>query len=370
MQRHSGFGGNHGDIPALAFEERETAQKEAINIGPSAVDGIEAFVFSDYFLPVPLLRRVNALDQMEPNKNPERGQPEALVLYMGEALAEEAHVAHWGFCSRSWRASWLCTSAPHYLPALSIKATLSMEVAAGAEQRGDLRAAGVFYNVAVEPLSEVAAGKSDVGVEKMLGITCMKSNRHEHMSKLSFKPSAADLAAAPRRRVKDLIAPNLKVLFVGINPGIYTAAIRRHFGRPGNRFWPALYAGGFTPRVLSPFENTELLALRYGITNLVERPTVLASELTRVELQRGARRLERKVLKYRPQFVAFLGITSYREAFGRRAAVVGEQADHVLGASRIWVLPNPSGLNAHFTPGKLKGVFAALREAVERHAAR
>ena len=180
-----------------------------------------------------------------------------------------------------------------------------------------------------------------------------------------FKPTAEDMADAVNRRVPDIIGPGLKVLFCGINPGIYTAAIGRHFGRPGNRFWPALHAGGFTPRILSPFENEELLALGYGITNLVERPTVLASELSREELQGGARKLERKIRHFGPTYVAFLGITSYRSAYGRASAVVGEQLGHAFGRTRVWVLPNPSGLNAHFTPGKLKDVFRALHAAVE-----
>ena len=179
-----------------------------------------------------------------------------------------------------------------------------------------------------------------------------------------FKPTVRDLAEAPRRRMRDIIAPDLKVLFVGINPGIYTAAIRRHFGRPGNRFWAALYAGGFTPRVFSPFENTELLALGLGITNIVPRPTVRADELTREELIRGTKTLAAKVRRYRPRFVAFLGVTSYRIAFDRKLAAVGEQPDHRVAGARVWVLPNPSGLNAHFTPGKLGGVFAELRRAV------
>lgn len=174
------------------------------------------------------------------------------------------------------------------------------------------------------------------------------------------------MADAPRRRVPDVIAPNLKVLFCGINPGIYTAAIRRHFGRPGNRFWPALHLGGFTPRVLSPFENELLLEMGYGITNLVSRPTVLADELTAEELRAGAKRVVKKVRMYCPRFVAFLGVTSYRIAFDRKQAKVGEQFDHQIGATRVWVLPNPSGLNAHFTPARLGEVFNELRDAVEK----
>jgi TDG/mug DNA glycosylase family protein len=192
------------------------------------------------------------------------------------------------------------------------------------------------------------AGKSDGEVKRIPGW---------------FKPTQRDFAEAHKRKVKDIIAPGLKVLFVGINPGIYTAAIRRHFGRPGNRFWGALHNGGFTPRILSPFENMELLKLGFGITNIVQRPTVRADELSDDELIKGGRILENKVKRYRPAIVAFLGVTSYRVAFARPKAAMGEQANHRIGASRVWVLPNPSGLNAHFTPGKLGEVFSALYRA-------
>jgi TDG/mug DNA glycosylase family protein len=180
-----------------------------------------------------------------------------------------------------------------------------------------------------------------------------------------FKPTEKDFAEAHNRRVKDIIGPKLKVLFVGINPGIYTAAIRRHFGRPGNRFWTALHRGGFTPRILSPFENRELLKLGCGITNIVQRPTVRADELTNEELINGARILARKIKKYQPAIAAFLGVTSYRVAFARPRAAMGEQADHRIGSTRVWVLPNPSGLNAHFTPGKLGEIFGILRCAID-----
>src|SRR5437016_2996129 len=121
-----------------------------------------------------------------------------------------------------------------------------------------------------------------------------------------FVPTSKQLAAARNKRVADVIAPGLKILFVGINPGLYTAAIGHHFGRPGNRFWPALHAGGFTPRLLSPFEEGELLECGLGITNMVERATARADELTPSELKRGARRMERKVKRYAPRFVAVL----------------------------------------------------------------
>src|SRR5215475_2695304 len=107
-----------------------------------------------------------------------------------------------------------------------------------------------------------------------------------------WKPTKAQLLAAHKKRVPDLIAKDLKVLFVGINPGLYTAAIGHHFGRPGNRFWPALYAGGFTPRLYSPFESRKLLVLGYGITNLVARAAARADELGTEGLILGAKRLE------------------------------------------------------------------------------
>lgn len=180
-----------------------------------------------------------------------------------------------------------------------------------------------------------------------------------------WRPSAADLRAAANKTVADVIAPDLRLLFCGINPGLYTAAIGHHFGRPGNRFWPALHAGGFTPRVFSPFEEDRLLELGYGMTNLVERATNLASELTREELHAGGRRLIRKLARYRPRCVAVLGVTSFRVAFARPTADVGPQAEP-LGDTPVWLLPNPSGLNAHYTPAKLARLFAALRKALDR----
>lgn len=178
------------------------------------------------------------------------------------------------------------------------------------------------------------------------------------------KPTRAELAAAKDKTVPDVVAPNLKLLFCGINPGLYTAAIGHHFGRPGNRFWPALYAGGFTERLLSPYEERELLAQGYGITNLVERATNLADELTREELVAGGKRLLAKLKRYKPQMVAVLGVTSFRVAFARPKAVVGEQSETLAGV-RTWVLPNPSGLNAHFTPVKLAILFRELHAASE-----
>ncbi len=162
------------------------------------------------------------------------------------------------------------------------------------------------------------------------------------------KPGKDDLLAARGKAVPDLIAPGLKVLFCGINPGLYSAWSGHHFARPGNRFWPALFAGGFTDRVLSPFEEKLLLPMGYGITNLVERGTLASDELSREELIAGGRIFEKKVRKYRPRAVAVLGVSAYRLAFGHPSATVGRQES--IGGALTWVLPNPSGLNAHFTP--------------------
>lgn len=180
-----------------------------------------------------------------------------------------------------------------------------------------------------------------------------------------FKPTKADLAAAVNRTVPDVIAPNLKLLFVGINPGLYSAATRRHFARPGNRFWPALRDGGFTEGLLSPFENETLLDRGYGITNICRRATNAADELSKDELIRGAKILVRKIRRYRPKIVAILGVGSYRLAFDRPLAQVGRQ-EEMIGKSVIWLLPNPSGLNAHFIPSKLSSIFRALKRESDR----
>jgi len=173
------------------------------------------------------------------------------------------------------------------------------------------------------------------------------------------KPTKEDLVAAAGKRVPDVIAPKLRVLFCGINPGLYSAAVRHHFARPGNRFWPALHAAGFTERLLSPFEERELLNHSCGITNIVERATASADELSKKELRAGARRLERKVRQYRPRIVAVLGIGAYRTAFTQPAATLGLQPQKIQGAL-VWVLPNPSGLNAHYTPAALARIFREL----------
>jgi double-stranded uracil-DNA glycosylase len=184
------------------------------------------------------------------------------------------------------------------------------------------------------------------------------------VSTIPWKPTRQQLAAALDRKVPDIIEPGLRVLFCGINPGLYSAAVGHHFARPGNRFWPALQAGGFTDRLLSPFEERQILLYGCGITNIVDRASASADDLTPDELHRGARRVGKKVRQYRPRFVAFLGVTAYRTAFCRTHAKLGSQPDS-LGDSCIWLLPNPSGLNAHYQPRELARLFGELRQAAE-----
>ena len=179
------------------------------------------------------------------------------------------------------------------------------------------------------------------------------------------KPTKADLEAAVHKTVPDLVAPNLTVLFCGINPGLYTAALGHHFGRPGNRFWPALHGAGFTPRQFTPWEEHELLPLGYGITNLVPRTTAAASELRPDEYVAGGQRLTTLVQHHTPRVVAFLGIGAYRSAFGRPKALLGLQPER-LGASRLWALPSPSGLNANHQLSDLVALLRALRAWVEQ----
>ncbi|HEX4698682.1 MAG TPA: G/U mismatch-specific DNA glycosylase [Actinomycetes bacterium] len=176
------------------------------------------------------------------------------------------------------------------------------------------------------------------------------------------RPSPADLLAARDRTLPDVVAPGLRVLFCGINPGLYTAWAGHHFARPGNRFWPALHRSGFTARQLRPSEQAELLRLGLGITNVVERATATAAELTRAELVHGGQILVAGVERWQPAWLAVLGVTAYRTAFAEKGAVVGRQ-ERCVGATRIWVLPNPSGLNAHWTPATLAEAFAELRAA-------
>jgi double-stranded uracil-DNA glycosylase len=178
------------------------------------------------------------------------------------------------------------------------------------------------------------------------------------------KPSAADIADAAGKGIRDVVAPDLRVLFVGINPGLYTAATGHHFARPGNRFWPALHAAGFTPRLLHPSEQRLLLQSGYGITNLVNRATATADEVAPPEFVAGRHRLAAKVRRLRPKAVAFLGVGAFCHAFGLRRAALGEQPERFAGA-RVWVLPNPSGLNANYQLGALVELFHALKYATD-----
>jgi TDG/mug DNA glycosylase family protein len=180
-----------------------------------------------------------------------------------------------------------------------------------------------------------------------------------------YKPTKEELLAARDKVINDVIARDLQVLFCGINPGLYSGATGHHFARPGNRFWPALYHGGFTDRLLSPSEERELLKNGYGITNVVARTTARADELAAEELIEGGRRLRTKVLRYRPKVLAVLGISAYRAAFGRAEARPGRQ-DETIGETLLWVLPNPSGLNAHYQPKDLARLFGELRSEVEK----
>lgn len=168
-----------------------------------------------------------------------------------------------------------------------------------------------------------------------------------------------------KKRVPDIIEPNLELLFVGINPGMYTALVGFHFAKPGNRFWKALYDSGFTPTLLKPSESLKLFSYHIGIINLVDRPTLLASELSKEELRLGAVQLRKKILKFKPSVIAILGIGSYRIAFQKPHAHIGLQSES-LENTQVWVLPNPSGLNAWYTPQKLALLFKRLHDFVEK----
>ena len=185
------------------------------------------------------------------------------------------------------------------------------------------------------------------------------------MPSKAARPSRTQLSAAAGKKIPDVIASNLKVLFCGINPGLYSGATGHHFARPGNRFWPALHGAGFTSRRLDPSEKRELLRSGYGITNLVARTTVSADQLDAQELIDGRERLERTVRRYRPRAVAVLGLGAYRVAFAQPRAVVGRQPGDLAGAA-LWVLPNPSGLNAHHQLPDLIALFRGLRRFAAR----
>jgi len=180
------------------------------------------------------------------------------------------------------------------------------------------------------------------------------------------RPTAPELAAARDRTIPDVLpepGADFRVLFCGINPGLYSAATGWHFARPGNRFWPALHLSGFTPRLLAPSEQGLLPGFGLGITNLVARATAQASELDGAELRAGAEHLRALVDRHGPRIVAIAGVTAYRKAFGDPQASTGPQPER-LGQARLWVVPNPSGLNAHTTAPKLAEMLRELREAL------
>lgn len=179
------------------------------------------------------------------------------------------------------------------------------------------------------------------------------------------RPTKTELLAARGKTVPDIIAAHLKVLFVGINPGLYSGAVRHHFARPGNRFWPVLHKAGFTPRLLSPYEECELLKYGCGITNLVNRATANAAELKEKELRAGATRLTAKVSRYCPRVVAVLGVGAYQTAFGYKRVRIGEQPERI-GTTKVWVLPNPSGLNANYQLPELARLFRKLFAAARK----
>jgi TDG/mug DNA glycosylase family protein len=175
------------------------------------------------------------------------------------------------------------------------------------------------------------------------------------------RPTRSQLTAAKGKGTPDVLTACAKLWFVGVNPGLYSAAIGHHFGRPGNRFWPVLERAGFTPGRWSPFDDERLPELGLGITNLVPRATARAEELTQTELRRGAKRLATKVAALEPRVVAVLGVTAFRLAFACPEAKLGKQTEPIAGAT-LWVLPNPSGLNAHHQLDSLTRLFSVLRE--------
>ena len=181
-----------------------------------------------------------------------------------------------------------------------------------------------------------------------------------------FRPTRQQLIDAAGKTLPDVIAPDLRVLFCGINPGLYTAAVGHHFARPGNRFWPALYKSGFTDRLVSPFAERELLKSGIGISNVVPHATASAAELTGQDFIAGGKKLAAKVKRYRPRIVAVLGVGAYRQAFAKPKAQIGEQPERIHDA-RVWVLPNPSGLNANYQLPDLVRLFKQLRQAIDSH---
>ncbi|MEU7877642.1 G/U mismatch-specific DNA glycosylase [Microbispora bryophytorum] len=174
-------------------------------------------------------------------------------------------------------------------------------------------------------------------------------------------PTKADIEAARNATIEDVLGPGLDVLFCGINPGLYSAATGHHFARPGNRFWPALHLSGLVPRRLAPSEQHLLPSYGLGITNVVARATARAGELDPEELRVGGERLARLVAEVRPRVLAVAGVSAYRVAFARPAAQIGPQ-EETIGGAALWVLPNPSGLNAPWTVPRIAELMRQLRQ--------
>ena len=185
----------------------------------------------------------------------------------------------------------------------------------------------------------------------------------EPRSEEPFRPTKDEREAARGREIPEVLGPRLRVVFVGINPGLWSGATGHHFANPGNRFWKALHRSGFTARELSPFQDATLLRRGLGVTNLVARTTARADELAPDELRAGAKRLVERLETFRPRAVAFLGLGTYRTAFDRPKGDPGPRRERIAGA-RVWVLPNPSGLNAHYQLDALADLFADLRVAL------
>ncbi|MBO0836534.1 MAG: G/U mismatch-specific DNA glycosylase [Actinobacteria bacterium] len=216
------------------------------------------------------------------------------------------------------------------------------------------------------PTISSKSASSTVITRLLSASSCPGSSNGRHrllaVTAIASRPNAAELAAARGRTIPDVVAPGLRVLFAGINPSLYSAATGWHFARPGNRFWPTLHSAGFTARQLRPDEQHSLLAFGLGITNVVARATARADELTPAELQAGGAALASMAAELRASWLAVLGVTAYRAAYGAPSAVIGAQPER-LGGVRVWVLPNPSGLNAHYSAAALAAEFERLRHA-------
>lgn len=178
-----------------------------------------------------------------------------------------------------------------------------------------------------------------------------------------LKPTKEDMLDAVNRTVPDLIDHGLDIVFCGINPGLYSGATGRHFAKPGNRFWKVLHQAGFTNRQLQPWEEDELLASGYGVICFCHRTTARADELSREEVVEGGERVVKTIEKYRPRILAVLGLGAYRMAYNKKEAGLGLQ-DKTIGDTRVWLLPNPSGLNAHYQIADFVRLFRELKQAV------